>query len=64
MSTQPKEDNEFPLIYVQGLNLLLMVAMTAVSWAVATPYFTKGVLVGGLLANVSFMFLKNDISQL
>jgi hypothetical protein len=64
VSTRHKEDNEFPLIYVQGLNLLLMVAMTAVSWAIVTPYFAKGVLVGGLLANVSFMFLKNDLTRI
>ena len=41
-----------------------MGAMTAVSWAISTPYFAKGVLVGGLLANVSFMFLKNDLIRI
>jgi hypothetical protein len=64
VSTLPKEDNEFPITYVQALNLLLMGAMTAVSWAISTPYFAKGVLVGGLLANVSFIFLKNDLTRI
>ncbi len=59
-----KDGSEFPLVYVQVLNLVLLAVLTGTSWFVATPFFTKGVLVGGLLANISFLFLKNDLSRI
>ena len=64
MSKQHKEDNDFPLIYVQTLNWMVIGIMTVGSWAVVSSDFAKGVLVGGLLAIVSFMFLKNDLIRI
>jgi len=45
------------------LNWLLLAGMTAAGGLVATPFFAKGVLVGGLLANISFLLLKRDITR-
>jgi len=64
VNKQHKEGNEFPLIYVQALNWLLIGIMAAGSWVVVSPEFAKGVLVGGLLAIISFMFLKNDLIRI
>jgi hypothetical protein len=45
------------------LNWLLLAGMTAAGGLFVTPDFAKGLLVGGLLANISFMLLKRDISR-
>jgi hypothetical protein len=54
---------EFSLLRVQVVNVLLLVAAPlagglAFSWAMA-----ESILIGALLANLSFLLLKNDLSQ-
>ena len=45
------------------LNWLLLVAMTAAGSLAVSPYFAKGVFIGGLIANISFILLKKDITR-
>ena len=56
-------DEYFPLAKMGRLNWLLLAGMTAAGGLFVTPDFAKGLLVGGLLANISFMLLKRDISR-
>lgn len=56
------EIKDFPLARVELLSWLLLVALAAVSWAAVTPFFAQGVLVGGLIANISFIVLKRDLT--
>jgi hypothetical protein len=44
------------------LNWLLLAGMTATGGLFVTPHFGAGVLIGGLLANTSFILLKKDIT--
>ena len=44
------------------LNWLLLLVMTAAGGLIVSPYFTKGLFVGGLIANISFILLKKDIT--
>ncbi len=54
---------EFPLIRVQITNWLLLIIMTGAAWITYGPFFSKGVLTGGLLAILSFIFLKKDLTK-
>ncbi len=55
---------DFPLKKVQIFNWLLLGVLVAVGGLVFSVAFAKGVLVGGLLANLSFIFLKNDLVKI
>lgn len=52
---------EFPLDKVQGFNWLLLALMVVAGGALHTVDFAKAVLVGGLLANLSFICLRRDL---
>lgn len=54
---------EFPLLWVQITNWLLLTIMTGLAWIALGPFFGKGVLIGGLLAILSFMLLKKDLMK-
>ena len=56
-------DEYFPLAKMGRLNWLLLIAMTAAAWLVVSAYFAKGLFIGGLVANCSFVMLKKDITQ-
>lgn len=56
-------DEYFPLDRMGRLNWLLLAAMTAAGGLFFTPYFAKGVFIGGLIANISFILLKKDITR-
>ena len=56
-------DEYFPLDRVVRLNWLLLVGMTAAGSLFITPYFAKGLFIGGLIANISFILLKKDITR-
>jgi len=45
------------------LNWLLLIVMTAAGGLFISPYFAKGLFIGGLLANISFFLLKKDITK-
>ena len=53
----------FPLDRMGRLNWLLLVVMTSAGGLLVSPYFAKGLLIGGLLANISFILLKKDITR-
>jgi len=45
------------------LNWLLLAVMTGAGTFMISPHFAKGLLIGGLLANISFMLMKKDITR-
>jgi hypothetical protein len=53
----------FSLDKMGRLNWLLLVAMTAAGGLLVSPYFAKGLFIGGLIANISFILLKKDITR-
>ena len=56
-------DEYFPLNRMGRLNWLLLLVMTAAGNFLISPYFAKGLLIGGLIANISFILLKKDITR-
>ena len=53
----------FSLDKMGRLNWLLLVAMTAAGGLLVSPSFAKGLFIGGLIANISFILLKKDITR-
>ncbi len=54
---------DFPLRRVEILNWVLAALLTLIA-AFTTPYFiAKSVFIGGLLANISYLFLKRDLKN-
>lgn len=64
MSDRELDANEFPLINVQVLNWVLLGGMVLAGWISFSPFFAKGVLAGGVIANISFIFLKKDLARI
>ena len=56
-------DAYFPLDRMGRLNWLLLVFMTAAGGFFVSPYFAKGLFTGGLIANISFILLKKNITR-
>lgn len=57
------QDNyEFPLARVELFNWLLLAALGIACWLTFSGESLKGLLVGGFIANLSFMALKRDLS--
>ncbi|MBW2485677.1 MAG: ATP synthase subunit I [Deltaproteobacteria bacterium] len=56
-------DAYFPLDRMGRLNWLLLVVMTAAGGFLVSPYFAKGLFIGGLIANISFILLKKNITR-
>jgi hypothetical protein len=56
-------DEYFPLDRMVRLNWLLLFGMTAAGMLFVSPYFAKGLFIGGLIANISFILLKKDITR-
>jgi hypothetical protein len=56
-------DEYFPLDKMGRMNWLLLAAMTAAGGLFVSPYFAKGLFMGGLIANISFILLKKDITR-
>lgn len=59
----PYSDEYFPLQKMGHLNWILLLIMTLVSGLLISPYFAKGLFIGGLIANISFILLKKDITR-
>jgi len=57
------DDEYFPLDKMGRINWLLLVGMTAAGGLIVSPYFAKGLFIGGLIANISFILLKKDITR-
>jgi hypothetical protein len=45
------------------LNWLLLLVMTAAGGLSISPHFATGIFIGGLIANISFILLKKDITR-
>jgi hypothetical protein len=56
-------DEYFSLHRMGRLNWLLLLGMTAAGGLFISPYFAKGLFIGGLIANISFILLKKDITR-
>ena len=56
-------DEYFPLDKMGRLNWLLLLGMTAAAGLFISPSFAKGLFVGGLIANISFILLKKNITR-
>ena len=56
-------DEYFPLDRMVRLNWLLLFGMAAAGMLFVSPYFAKGLFIGGLIANISFILLKKDITR-
>ena len=56
-------DEYFPLNKMGRMNWLLLLGMSAASGLIVSPYFAKGLFIGGLIANISFILLKKDITR-
>lgn len=56
-------DEYFPLHKMGRLNWLLLLVMTLAGGLIISPYFAKGLFIGGLIANISFILLKKDITR-
>lgn len=64
MKALPQGDKDISLSKLQGLNWLLLAIMTAAAYAAGFAYIAKGIFVGGLIANISFIFLKKDLMKI
>jgi hypothetical protein len=53
----------FSLKKMERLNWLLLAGMIAAGGFFVSPYFAKGLFIGGLIANISFLLLKKDITR-
>ena len=62
--TMLQDNKEISLSRLQGLNWLLLAIMITAACAVGFTYLASGILVGGLIANISFSFLKKDLTKI
>ncbi len=58
-----KRQDEFSLIRVQVINGLLLIALPLAAGLVFSWTMAGATLIGALIANVSFMVLKNDLTK-
>ena len=56
-------DEYFPLDKLGRMNWLLLLGMTAAGGLFLSPSFAIGLFIGGLIANISFILLKKDITR-
>jgi hypothetical protein len=56
-------DEYFPLDKMGRMNWMLLLGMTAAGGLFISPSFAKGLFIGGLIANISFILLKKDITR-
>lgn len=52
---------DFSLKKVQIFNWLLLVIMTGAGWLILSAYVAQSIFIGGIIANISFAFLKKDL---
>jgi len=61
MKVAAPQDSPFSLGKVEIVSWSLLLIMAAAGWVTYSPAIAKSILVGGLLANVSFRYLKKDL---
>lgn len=55
---------DISLTHVELLNWLLLLLLSAGAYIFQTIHFAQSVLIGGLVANMSFRFLRRDLTKL
>ena len=60
-SKDSKRIEDFPLHRVEIANWIVAVLLTFVAAMTYPQFITKSVLIGGILANISFLFMKKDL---
>ncbi len=64
MKSVPAESqNEFPIHRVDILNWIIAVFFSVLAWMYYPGMIAKSVLIGGLLANISYLYLKKDLKD-
>ncbi|RJX31424.1 MAG: hypothetical protein C4531_07565 [Desulfurivibrio sp.] len=56
--------NEFPMHRVDILNWLTALLFSGLAWLYYPGLIAKSVLIGGLVANISYFYLKKDLKDL
>jgi hypothetical protein len=56
--------DDFPVHKVQVLNWVVLGAMSGVGWAAWSLGVAMSILIGGTVANISFLLLKKDLVRL
>jgi hypothetical protein len=64
MKALSESGNTISLRRLQVINWLLLAVMTAAAWLAGFVHPAQGILVGGLIANISFSFLKRDLVKI
>ncbi len=64
MKISEMDIQDFPIARVQTLNWLFVFALTVAGGLSFSLKFAEGVLIGGLIASVSFVILKNDLLKI
>ncbi len=57
-------DAEFSLSRIQAYTWILLAAMTAAGWLTFSLHIALSILIGGIVANLSFALLKKDLTAL
>jgi hypothetical protein len=63
VAEQMAETGEFILRSVQRFNLCLLAVLICGSWYIFNWSLAQSVLIGGMLANISFFMLRRDIKE-
>lgn len=61
---QGREQSEGSLARISLFNWLLLLLLTGSGWLFYTAFVARSVFVGGAIANLSFLFLKKDLTAL
>lgn len=64
MAEGSKQPQGVSLLRVQLFNWLLLLLLCVAGWLWASLFMAGSILVGGLVANLSFLFLKRDLTKL
>ncbi|MCB2182863.1 MAG: ATP synthase subunit I [Desulfobulbaceae bacterium] len=60
---KPAQQDEFPIHRVDIINWVLAGILSVVAWLYYPLFIAKSVFIGGLLANISYLFLKKDLKN-
>lgn len=58
-----EEQDEFPIHRVDILNWIIAAILSVAAWMYFPVFIAKSVFIGGLLANISYLFLKKDLKN-
>ena len=64
MGSKQIQQLDFPINKVQLLSWVLLATFSVASWFLFSAKIAEGVLIGSLLANLSFLVLKKDLTKI